>query len=189
MNQSLSDLKKAINEILMSRKQCTLAIDGPSGSGKSSLGEKLMAEYQATLFHMDDFFLSPDKKTPSRLSTPGGNVDHERFLSEVLSRLKVNGNLTYNRYDCHRQALEKVTCTISPLVIVEGVYSAHDALSSFYDLIVYLDIDEQNQRERIEKRSGKRMLERFVREWIPLENIYFEVHKVKEKADFIIKAI
>jgi uridine kinase len=189
MNQSLSDLKKAIDEKLMSRPQCVIAIDGPSGSGKSSLGEKLMSDYHATLFHMDDFFLSPDKKTPSRLATPGGNVDYERFLSEVLSRLQVYADLTYDRYDCHLNALEKVTCTITPLIIVEGVYSAHEALSSFYDIIVYLDIDVENQRQRIEKRSGKRMLDRFVKEWIPLENIYFKAHKVKEKADFIIKAI
>ena len=36
------------------------------------------------VFHLDDFFLPFEKRTPQRLSTPGGNVDHERAQRELF---------------------------------------------------------------------------------------------------------
>ena len=46
-----------------SSKPAVLAIDGRCGAGKSTLGEKLAAEWDASLFHMDDFYLQPHQRT------------------------------------------------------------------------------------------------------------------------------
>ncbi|MBQ8758231.1 MAG: hypothetical protein IJZ20_00890, partial [Clostridia bacterium] len=61
-----------------------LAVEGGSASGKSTLGALLESVYDCTVFHMDDFFLRPEQRTPERFAEIGGNVDRERFLSEVL---------------------------------------------------------------------------------------------------------
>ena len=50
----------------------------------------------------------------------------------------------------------------------------HPYLINDYDLTVFLQIDKAKQRKRIMERNGAIMLERFVNEWIPLEDKYFE---------------
>ena len=61
-----------------------LAIEGGSASGKTTLGKILAKRYDCTVFHMDDFFLRAEQRTAARFAEPGGNVDRERFLAEVL---------------------------------------------------------------------------------------------------------
>ena len=65
-----------------------VAIEGGSASGKTTLGELLQNVYGCPVFHMDDFFLRPEQRTEARFAQPGGNVDRERFLEEVLIPLR-----------------------------------------------------------------------------------------------------
>ena len=80
-------LFQAIDALLQRQGRARIAIDGNSGAGKSTLGALLAGVYGGNLYHMDDFFLPPQRKTRERLAEPGGNVDRERFFAEVLSRL------------------------------------------------------------------------------------------------------
>jgi uridine kinase len=178
----------AIDNGLMKKKMFTVAIDGPSGAGKSSLAAWLQRVYgNCEIFHMDDFFLPPEKKTEDRLKTPGGNVDWERFLIEVLVPLSHGGNFAYRPYDCSTQKLkDPVMTSTRKLNIVEGVYSHHPELRNAYELTVYLSVSKQVQSDRILKRNGEEMRRRFLTEWIPLEDLYFEAMNIKKKADIIL---
>ena len=71
---------------------------------------------------------------------------------------------------------------ISPgkLNVIEGAYSMHPELSGYYDLSVFLDITPTLQEKRIRKRNLPDMAERFFKEWIPMEQHYFDVMKAKE---------
>ena len=62
-----------------------VALDGRCGAGKTTLARRLQTELGCRVFHMDDFFLRPEQRTAERLARPGENVDHERFLAEVLA--------------------------------------------------------------------------------------------------------
>ena len=161
-----------------------LAIEGGSASGKTTLANLLSGIYDATVFHMDDFFLRPEQRTPERFAEAGGNVDRERFLSEVLLPLHEGKNVLYRPFNCTTQTIESAE-KISPkqLTIIEGAYSMHPELSSFYDLTVFLDISPEYQRERILMRNSPQFAERFFNEWIPLEEIYQEKMHVKERCD------
>lgn len=64
-----------------------VALEGGSASGKTTLAALLEAVYGCSVFHMDDFFLRPEQRTPERYAQPGGNVDRERFWQEVLEPL------------------------------------------------------------------------------------------------------
>ena len=78
-----------------------IAIDGRCGAGKTTLSialrnaiERRIPKPVVTVIHMDDFYPRPDQRTDERFKSPGGNVDHERFLAEVLEKLRVKeGNL------------------------------------------------------------------------------------------------
>jgi len=175
-----------IDSMLMQGK-VTLAIEGGSGSGKTTLSDLLSRVYDCTVFHMDDFFLRPEQRTPERFAEPGGNVDRERFLAEVLVPLSKNETIEYRRFDCGTFSLlppeEKVP---SALNIIEGAYSMHPELSGYYTLSVFLAISPELQKARIAKRNSPELAKRFFAEWIPMELRYFENMNVKERCDSII---
>ena len=167
--------------------RATIAIEGGSASGKSTLADLLASVYDCNVFHMDDFFLRPEQRTPERFAEIGGNVDRERFLEEVLAPLSKGEAVCYRPFDCARWALgEPISVEPKRLTIVEGAYSMHPELEGFYDYSVYLDIDADYQRERVLKRNPA-LANRFFGEWIPLENRYFEGMRVKERCKAIIK--
>ena len=175
---------------MLQEKEILLAIDGGSAAGKTTLGKLLEQRYACNVFHMDDFFLRPEQRTKERLAEPGGNVDRERFYEEVLKRLVEKKEVTYRRYDCKTMSLlEPVTVAPTRLTVVEGAYSMHPSLSDCYDYSVFLEIDEETQKERIMKRNTPEIAERFFKEWILLEREYFEKLHVKERCDMVIPVL
>ena len=177
-----------IDALLESGQPLTIAIDGGAASGKSTLAALFADIYDCNVFHMDDFFLPPERKTQTRLAEPGGNVDYERFAAEVGKGLKSGGTFSYRPYNCKTGGF-KETVTVSPkaLNIVEGVYSLHPTLAGLYGFRLFLKTDTSTQTERIRKRSGEDMLPRFINEWIPLENAYFEKLGIEQACDLVFK--
>lgn len=183
---TIEKLYKEIEEMLQ-KGPVLMAIDGGSASGKTTLGEALRERFETTVFHMDDFFLRPEQRTKERFEEPGGNVDRERFLEEVLLPLSHGEEVTFRRFDCTSFTLEvPTTVERKPLVVVEGAYSMHPELAEYYDFKVYLDIDKTCQKERVIKRSPEKA-ERFMTEWIPMEEKYFQAMEVRNRADMVIE--
>ncbi len=177
-----------IIEKLSERERAVIAIDGGSGSGKTTLADRLCEKYGCTVFHMDDFFLQKHQRTPERYAEVGGNIDRERFIEEVLTPLKEKKEVTYRKFDCKTLTLSQPIC-VNPkkMVVIEGVYSMHLAFEEYYDFSVFLDIDNDMQRKRIESRNTKEMAERYFNEWLPLENAYFEKMSVKNRCDMTVE--
>lgn len=188
MQARLSNIISRIEDLLDGGGSIIVAIDGRCGSGKTTLADAMVSRWgdACSVFHMDDFFLRPQQRTPERLSAPGENVDHERFLEEVLGPLHSNKPIEYRRYDCHRQAFDDVRI-IQPVQIniVEGTYSMHPDLAEYYNLKVFLDIDQELQKKRIENRNTPEMADRFFKEWIPMEEMYFDELGIRDKADIV----
>ncbi len=183
------DVFKRIDALLEEKQTVTVAIDGGSAGGKTTLANWLFEVYDCNVFHMDDFFLPTQKKTPLRLSEPGGNVDYERFSYEVAAGIKRARQFAYRPYSCKTDAYKNaVTVAPKPLNIVEGVYSLHPALCGLYDLKLFLKTDEYTQLDRIKKRNGEAMLKRFAAEWIPLENAYFHNLSIEQSCDLVFAA-
>ena len=187
---SLLDKKLAGVTDAVGNKKILVALEGGSASGKTTLSHLLESIYDCTLFSMDDFFLQQEQRTPMRLSEVGGNLDRERFLSEVLVPLNQNKRVHYHKFHCSTMTLsEEITVTPKHLIIIEGVYSMHPLFTDFYDLSVFLDISPVLQKERIQKRNTPKMQERFFNDWIPMENIYFAKTNAKKRCDFVIPVL
>lgn len=186
--KSYIKITEAIDYLLNKDKNLIIAIDGNCGSGKSTLASYLAADYDCNVLHMDNFFLGPELRTIDRLSEVGGNIDYIRFKNDVLDKLKQNKDFEYRIYDCSVGKLtDYIKVTPKKLSIVEGVYSLHPTLIDAYDLKIYMEISKETQEKRILERSGKSMLQRFVEEWIPLENEYFVKMNIAEKSDIVLK--
>lgn len=182
------ELLQAIDERLPRQERLLLAIDGGSASGKTTLAALLAQRYGCPVFHMDDFFLRPEQHTPQRLAEPGGNVDRERFFSEVLQPLRQGGPASYRRYDCQTgQLLPPVLRQAGQLNVIEGAYSMHPELSALYDLSVFLAVSPETQHRRILQREPAFKQQLFFRQWIPMENRYFQAFSIPERCDLRIE--
>ncbi len=174
-----------INEMLK-KKRCIIAIEGRAAAGKTTLAGMIAEVYGATVFHLDDFFLRPEQRTPDRLAEIGGNVDRERFLLEVLQPLSAGKEIMYRRFDCSiRQILPPTLIIPERLVVIEGAYSMHPDLRGYYDYSIFMGIDSDTQRSRILKRNSPTLAKRFFDEWIPLENLYFSSLSIKEHCSHV----
>lgn len=174
--------------ILKEKGSVRVAVDGRCGSGKSTFAKLLTEEFDCNLFCMDDFYLPPEKRTAERYEEPGGNVDRERFLKEVLEPAAKGETVFYSAYDCTKKQL-KDPIKIPPknVVITEGSYSCHPELFDFYDSHIFLTVSPKVQMERIINRNGEVEAENFENKWIPLEEKYFKYFKIQEKCDIIIE--
>ena len=175
-----------MDRLMREKAHVIVAIDGRCGSGKTTLAAHLAELYHAPVLHMDDFFLQPHQRTPQRLAQPGGNVDAERFLHEVLTPLRQARDFSYQPFSCHAwRLLEPVQMGTYPLAIVEGSYSLHPLLEDHYDLRVFVTLDPALQRARLLRRDGEAMLARYEGEWIPMEEQYFTATRIRTRCDLI----
>ncbi len=185
MNQP--ELFSFLEKKLTEKSRFVLAIDGGAASGKTTLAAMLAERFDGAVIHMDDFFLRPEQRTEERLDEPGGNVDRERFLSEVMPHLHTEKPFSYRRFDCSAMALgDTVTVENKALLVVEGSYSHHPAFSGAYDLKLFLHTDEDIRKNRLLLRNGA-AYSMFLNRWIPLENRYFRAFSIRENADIVIE--
>ena len=162
--ESVESMKSAIDRVerLLAEGRCAfVAIDGPCASGKTVFAASLHERF-------------------------GGNVDRERFEAEVLKPLAAGKAVRYRPWDCHTGDFA-TSRSVEPaaLTVVEGSYSMHPALRGYYDLTMCLIVDPSERLRRLEARNP-RMLQRFIDEWIPLENRYFESTNTQGSADLLV---
>ena len=181
-------LNKIINEITKLNVPSIIAIDGRCASGKTTLASQLNATLDCNIIHLDDFFLRLHQRTDERLSTPGGNIDYERFLEEVLIPLKTNKTFSYRPYNCKSNALgDKILVIPKDITVIEGSYACHPKFVDFIDYKIFMDIDSDEQLKRIKQRNGEIALKQFIEKWIPLEEEYFKFYRIFQNCDLIIE--
>lgn len=187
MNEVVKHLVEVVKGIQEEKGSCVLAIDGRCASGKSTLAKQLAEQLSCPVFMMDDFFLRLEQRTEQRYQEPGGNVDRERFLEEVLQPLSKKEAVVYQPFDCQIFELtEPRTIPWSPITIIEGSYSCHPDLIGYYDYKVFLDITPELQMKRILQRNGEEKSQQFLQRWIPLEEKYFTHFVIRDVCDEII---
>jgi len=164
-----------------------IAIDGMSTSGKTTLGQMFEKLFDCNVIHTDDFFLKKNQRTYERLTQPGGNIDYERFKHEIVNNLNEPTGFIYYAYDCRTSQMSEKKAISKHLNIVEGAYSMHPYFGNIYDIRIFMETDKLTQLERVLKRNGEELFDRFKNEWIPMENKYHNIFKIKENCTFIYR--
>jgi uridine kinase len=173
-----------ISRIYKDGYEVTVAIDGQSASGKTTLAKLISTVFDCNIFHTDDYFLPLELKTKDRLGEIGGNMDYRRFKNEICENLNSGKPFVYQIYNCQTARLDKrIAVAPKRLNIIEGAYSMHPTLQKYYELKIYLGIEPVYQAERILERNGEEMFRRFATEWIPKENEYIEKMNIMFKCD------
>ena len=173
MEQVLNGILERIEKIHRTTTPLLIAIDGRCGSGKTTLGEALAKRLHASLIHMDDFYLRMEQRTEARFQEPGGNVDYERFFTDVLQPLQRNKNFSYRPFDCRIWDLgTPVMVKATPITVIEGSYACHPSLFKYYDLRIFLTVDKEKA-------------EMFRNRWIPLEEHYFSSFEPEDRCQLV----
>ena len=189
---SLSELNRRLDKLLADAEGPLLvAIDGPCGSGKSTLARQLADERGAALFHMDDYYLPFERRIPDWKHVPGANMDFERLRDEVLDPLKrlkeQKARPPYPALACAAYRPREgrmIPAAVQPgqLNFLEGSYCLFPQLEDSYDMRLFLDCPAKIREQRLRKREGAYYEEGFVKLWIPLEQAYHSLCRVRERA-------
>lgn len=165
-----------------------VAIDGRCASGKTTFAQRAAQLFdQCSVFHMDDFFLPPEKRMPERLAAPGGNVDYERASAELFEPLRRGEAVAHRRFDCHTMTMgEPEGIPFRRLNLIEGSYALHPELRDHASLRVFFTCSPEVQLTRLERRESPESLEKFKERWIPMEESYFGSLAVEKQSDIVV---
>ena len=126
-------------------------------------------------------------KTPQRLAIPGGNVDLERLMQEVIIPFAAGQPVVYRRYLCREDAFSApIPLPDAPITILEGSYSMLPDIRRHADLSLFLWINPEVQQERLLQRVGAARLKDFNARWIPLENAYFDAYHLPDESCVLV---
>ena len=179
----------AVTSSQQAKPQVLLCLDGPCGSGKTTMARQLSAITDAACVPMDDFYTPHPMKTPERLAQPGGNADIERLLHELLLPWRAQGHGSYRPYLCAEDRFgDPVEVPCKPLTILEGSYSLHPDIAALADIRVFLTIHEEERLRRLLAREGPEGLKTFQERWIPLEKAYHAAFSLPDEQCIVISS-
>jgi uridine kinase len=148
-----------------------VCIDGPAGSGKTTLAATL----GGLVVHMDDLY-------------PGWDglplVDAQ--LGTLLGPLAEGRPGSYRRYDWLRgEFAETVVLEPVPLLVLEGVGSGARAYAEHCTLLVWVEAPHDLRMARGVARDGEAFAAQW-EQWARDEALVFERERTRERADVVL---
>ncbi len=165
-----------------------IAVDGRCAAGKTTFAARCAQLFDdCSVLHMDDFFLPPEKRTPQRLSEPGGNVDYERVEEELLLPLSRGEAAAYRPFRCSDGTLgDPVGVPCARLTLLEGSYSLHPALAKYAQVKIFFTCSPEVQQKRLARRESPESLKKFTERWVPMEEAYFDGLSIQKRCGVVI---
>jgi uridine kinase len=158
-------------------KVVLVGIDGAGGSGKSTLAKKLASVLDnSTILHLDDFADWND----------GSNFQLSTFAERTLTPLVAGITSKHQRYDWSTGSLgEWFEIPSSGIAIIEGVTALRPDLRDYWHVSAWVDCPRDLRLERGVARDGEAIRSKWVDEWMPGEDEYFERERPWDYAGFI----
>jgi uridine kinase len=152
-----------------------ICIDGPAGSGKTTLATAVADLTGAPIIHMDDLFEGWD-------GLPGITDQ----LDSILLPLVEGATGSYRRYDWHRAAFaETVTVPPAPLLVIEGVGSGAAAYDDLRTALAWVDAPYESRMRRGIERDGDAFAPHW-EAWAEAEAKLFAREQTAARADIIV---
>ncbi len=173
----------------------TVAIDGRSGAGKSTIAGQVARGLNAALIPTDDFFAASITDAEWDQLSPEGRalaaIDWKRIRSEVLEPLRAERAASWRPFDfaagqrpdgTYGYKNEPVEVGPSPVIIVDGAYSSRPELADLLDYTVLVEAPEPMRLARLGSREHSGFLAAWHQRWAQAEEYYFT--KVRPSSSF-----
>ena len=167
-------------------KPFVVAVDGGSGSGKSSVAAAVVAALGAVLVAGDDFFsadITRDgwaKRDAAARAADG--IDWRRLRIEALEPLVARQPARWRPFDFAAGEREDGTYGLltewtelapSDVIVLEGTYSARPELADLVDFAVLVDVPAAVRHRRLAQREVEDCLKAWHERWDGAEEHYF----------------
>ena len=152
-----------------------ICVDGPAGSGKTTLADELAELSGAPVLHMDDMFEGWD-------GLPGITAQLESLL-RPLARGRAG---SYRRWDWPGNAwAETILVPAAPLLVLEGVGSGSTVVADLVTVLAWVEVPVELRMARGLERGGVGVAEHW-RQWADDEQGVFARERTRERADVIL---
>lgn len=165
-----------------------VALDGRSGTGKSTLAAWLEKRLDALVIAGDDFFSGGVNLRHDLPSVLAEDCIDWRRLEQVLRALRREGKAQYFSFDW--EAFDGSTCSTPvviearPIVIVEGVYAARPELRELIEFALLVEVPDTLRMQRLIEREGE--IGAWERQWHRAEDWYFANRAKREDFDMVL---
>ncbi len=179
-------------ELARAKSPVIVAVDGRSGTGKSSLSTWIAGQVSATLIDQDDFYAGDDLEVWQRLSPREKAervIDWRRVRTEALQPLRAGAQARWHPFDWKAMeglASEPITAQPSRIVILDGAYSSRPELGDLIDLSILVTLPDAVRRARLKRREGEAFMSEWHAIWDEAEEYYFGTVRPPEAFDLVI---
>jgi uridine kinase len=177
-----------------------IAIDGCSGSGKSSIATLVVEILGATLIATDDFFAAhiSDQGWLSRscMERAADAIDWQRLTSEVLEPLLRRTPAQWHSFDFEAgvrpdgsYAIKADCIRYRPgdIIVLEGAYSTRPELAGLIDLKILIDVPVAIRHRRLIEREEGDFLAKWHDIWDGAEQFYFQHLRTPSTFDMVVE--
>jgi cytidylate kinase len=152
-----------------------ICVDGPAGSGKTTLADEIAALAEAPVVHMDDLFEGWE-----------GLPRITAQLGSLLGPLAEGQAGSYRRWDWPVNAwAEDVPVPPVPLLVLEGVGSGAMAHADLITVLAWVEVPYDLRMARGLERGGVGVAENW-RSWAIGEQEHFARERTPERADVLL---
>jgi uridine kinase len=176
----LSELVIKVNE---SSKKCgqtkLVVIEGPAGSGKTTLAKSLSGLLEnCPIIHMDEIYEGWENALTPR-------TFHD-IANWIINPLLESKSIEYFKYDwILEKRIEKVVINLPKLIIIEGVGTSSFDISKHACLKLWIEVNEETGIKRVLNRDGLHIQEQ-MKKWQTQESKFFIENNSKENSDIWI---
>jgi uridine kinase len=164
----------------------TVAIDGRSGSGKSTVAGQVARGLHAALVSTDDFFAAgiTDEGWNGRSAEQraADAVDWRRLRAEALEPLRGERSALWHAFDfaagrrpdgTYGLRAEPTKVPANQIIILDGAYSSRPELADLLDYTVLVETAEPTRQARLAARENADFLTAWYLRWEGAEEHYF----------------
>ncbi len=179
----VSNLSELVDKVNESSKKCgqtkIVVIDGPAGSGKTTLAKSLSALLEnCPIIHMDEIYEGWENALTPKTSTD--------LVDWVINPLLEDKSIEYIKYDWNlEQRIEKIVINNPKVIIIEGVGSSSSEISEHACLKLWIEVNEETGINRVLDRDGRQIQEQ-MKKWQTQESKFFIENNSKENSDIWI---
>ena len=177
VNQQSQEIKQLLPKLSAKCGELiVITIDGPAGSGKTTLAKELSSLLGSCYtIHMDDLYEGWNSTLTPKLTSK---------LQAILEGVATQNQIRFFPFNWLENRIDtEIQLPAPKYLILEGVGSGQSAIRDFISLSLWIEVLPDIGLERVIKRDGPGVAQ-FMPAFVVAQDIHFEKEDTKKSADY-----